>query len=118
MITMSSFEDGLKAGEWNPTKADNGWFLPLNEVAPTLAGAIRENSKDKGDAVDRPGLTLMIFARDGMLKFSLSSQEWPRTYYGTISDPRDLQASVEMALKANEGEWSVKKENRGSKRSF
>jgi len=115
---MSSFEDGLKPGEYNPTKLDNGWFLPLTEVSPTLAGALRQNEKDRGDAIDRPGLTLMIFARDGMLKFSLSSQEWPRTYYGTISDCRDLQGSIERALKANEGEWSVKRQKNDRRDRF
>lgn len=115
---MSSFEDGLKAGEWNPSKAHDQWFPHMEKVSPTLAGALRENSRDAGDAQDRPGLTLMVFVRDGILKFSLSSQDWPRTYYGTITDPGELQASVEMALKANQGEWSVRKEKRDGRKSF
>ena len=115
---MSSFEDGLTKGEWNPSKEDNGWFLPLSEISPTLAGAIRGTDKEWGDKEDRPGLTLMIFARDGMLKFSLSSQEWPRTYYGTISHPGDLQMSVESALKANLGEWSIKRDKQTGRKGF
>lgn len=115
---MSSFEDGLKKGEWNPDKEDNGWLLPLTKSYPTLAKALRGTDRERGDAEDRPGLTLMLFSRDGMLKFSLSSQDWPRTYYGQVSDASEPLMSVELALVANQGEWSVKRQKNDRRSSF
>lgn len=115
---MSSFDEGSAGGHYNPDVADNEWKLPMQEKYPTLVGALRENIKKAGDAVDRPNLTLMIFAREGRLKFSLSSQDWPRTYYGVVTDPSDPIASIERALKANEGEWSARKAKNDRRDAF
>ncbi len=100
---------GQAMGEYNPAKENCEWEPKLKVGYPTLARALREQSKGLGDSADMPAMTLMIFAREGKLKFSLSSQEWPRTYYGVISDAGDVLGSVERALAANEGEWSKKK---------
>jgi hypothetical protein len=58
-----------------------------------------------------PPMALKVHAKDGRLRFTLSSQDSSRCYSGPITDPSDPLTSVEMALQTSAGEWWEKPKN-------
>jgi len=98
-------------GEYNPSKRDEMWAPLLSQEFPTLCEALQGTPPDvKGtDAV--PPLTLMIFQKEGKLRFSLSNRDFPRAFYGAIGDPLHVLESIEDALMNEHGEWATKKIN-------
>jgi hypothetical protein len=57
-----------------------------------------------------------LSAKDGRLRFSLSSPQSSRSYSGPINDPTDPLMSAETCLEAGSGEWWTKQETQGRRR--
>lgn len=106
---MTKFEEQFEA-KYNPLTVNEGWAPGVEEKYPMLCSAICGNPKWKPGSPGLPPLTLMIFARDGSLRCSLSSPLSPRSFYATISDPRNLLESVEEAIDLCKGEWVTKRD--------
>lgn len=98
-------------GGFNPSETEDRWDEKIGEHYPTLLAAmLGEEDWEKGGG-RRPPLSLILTNREGKLKFTLSSQDWPRTYHCQVTDASDVLESVERALKANMGEWVQKRAN-------
>jgi len=105
---MGSFADNAILPA-NPVDDNMGWMTKLDGKYPSLASALSGEIGWEKNGGKRPPLSLIIFTRDGRLRFTLSNPEWNRTYHCQITDPSDPLGSVEMALAANQGEWVTKK---------
>lgn len=105
---MSSFVDGFR-GQFNPATVDQDWSEELSAVAPTLAALIRGGLAGPNGSGQMPPLTLMVFARDGKLRFSLGSQDLPRSFFGLVQTSSDLVKSIEEALVSGKGDWAAKR---------
>lgn len=97
-------------GEFNPTKLNEGWRPLLELEFPTIAEALAGSGPEvkKSDAI--PPMTLMIFEKDGKLRFSFSSRDYPRSFYGMVGDPQHVLESIEDALVNDQGEWVTKRD--------
>jgi len=96
-------------GEYNPAMKNGDWQPLLQGEFPTLAEALAGSSEEV-KAQDRiPPLTLMIFCKEGKLRFSLSSRDFPRAFYGSVGDPLHVLESIEDALAHDQGEWSTRR---------
>ncbi len=107
---MSNFVNGY-ARPYNPVEDNKSWADAMQVKYPLLVDAMvgSEGSGRSGPKV--PPMALKIHAKDGRLRFTLSSQESPRCYSGPISDPTDPLMSVERAMEASAGEWWEKPKN-------
>jgi len=107
---MSEFLSSFR-GNFNPATKDIDWMQHLALEFPTLAEALAGTGPEVKGADQVPPLTLMIFAKEGRLRFSLSNRDFPRAFYGAVKDPLHVLESIEGALVAQEGEWATKKAN-------
>jgi len=99
-------------GEYNPEMMNGDWQPRLAAEFPTLAEALAGSSLDVKAADRIPPLTLMIFSKEGKLRFSLSSRDFPRAFYGSVGDPMRVLESIEDALMNDQGEWSTKRQDK------
>ncbi len=106
---MSKFSSSFEQ-PYNPRDDNQAWMEALSAVAPELADAIQGDLSWTEKSNKRPPMTLMVFCRDGILKFSLSSKHSKRSFYGVVKSPGDLIESVEHALNVGEGEWVKKRD--------
>jgi len=106
---MSNFKDGYSQ-DWNPEEENRHWFEAMSSTCPNLAEAIRGEPGWKPGSPKRPPYTLMIFAKDGKIKMSLSSVHSKRRFFAEIQNPGLLQDDVESILAAGKGEWVTKRE--------
>jgi hypothetical protein len=110
----------------NPLDAYNGdaglgdvlqqWHDAVRAKYPLLADALLGNELTRSGGPVRPPLSLIVSTKDGRLRFSLSSPEASKTYFGKIDDPGAILESVERCLREGAGEWSIKQQN-GSRHS-
>jgi hypothetical protein len=107
---MTSFSQGFDQ-PFNPKDDNKAWFDALSKVAPELAEALQGDLTWNEKNQKRPPMTLMVYCRDGVLKFSLSSRFSRRSYYGVVKSPGELLESVEHAMNLGEGEWVKKRED-------
>lgn len=110
-----SFIESYEAGA-NEDLSNSEWYPKLAAMYPNLAGALIGEPDWERQASKRPPMTLMLSVRDGRLRATFSHVERPRMYHCGISDATDVLGSLERALKANEGEWSVRRQNGTSNR--
>lgn len=106
---MSKFEEGFQQ-KYNPLTVNEAWAGPLEVEHPNLTSALCGDPKWKPGSPGLPPLTLMVFAKDGSLRFSLSSREASRSFFGAVSDPGNLLKSIEEAIGACKGEWVTKRD--------
>lgn len=104
---MSNFMDGYSE-ETNPAAANDDWKMPLAKTYPALADALEGDPMWKPGNKKRPPFTLMVFAKDGRLKVSLSSVHAPRTCWIEIKSSGELLDCVETALATGTGSWQTK----------
>lgn len=97
-------------GEFNPTKVNDAWLNLLKLEFPTLAEALAGSPPDVKASDRIPPMTLMIFDKEGKLRFSLSSRDFPRAFYGAVGDPQHVLESIEDALVNDQGEWVTKRD--------
>jgi len=96
--------------EFNPMM-ENGDWKPLLELEfPTIAEALAGSGPEVKASEKVPPLTLMIFLKEGKLRFSLSSRDFPRAFYGAVGDPQHVLESIEDALVNDQGEWVTKRD--------
>jgi len=105
---MSSFFDVPDANR-DLDSLPVSWFLPLAEGHPILAEALIGKAKADQEGPARDPMTLMIFERDGKLKFRLGSPLGKRAFFGVIREPAQGLDSIEASLAAQDGEWVVSK---------
>lgn len=108
---MSKFSDGYDP-KWNPASQDVEWAQYLALEFPLLTEALVGDPKPEGGGVARPPLTLMIFGKEGTLRYSLSSRLTARAWFGSVKDPAKVLESVEASLAAGDGEWVTKRDDR------
>lgn len=96
-------------GEYNPELVNGDWQPRFAGEFPTLAEALAGSPMEVKASERIPPLTLMIFAKEGKLRFSLSSRDFPRAFYGSVGDPMRVLESIEDALVNDQGEWSTKR---------
>ena len=107
---MSSFEDAYDGGhDADLTNAE--WFGKVSEMYPCLAKALIGEDDWERDSRKRPSFTMMLSVRSGSLRVTFSNPSRPRMFHCGVSNPGDILWSVEQALKNNQGEWSVRREN-------
>lgn len=106
-----SFLDNAR-GEFNPEKENNDWRPILSAEFPVLAEALAGSDLSVKASERIPPLTLMVFVRDGKLRFSLSSRDFPRAFYGAIKEPLHVLESIEFALATGEGEWAARRSDK------
>lgn len=112
---MSTFEEGFRgASDGDLSNAE--WLPSVRAMYPMLAMALVGEGDWERDASRRPPYTLMLSIRDGRLRITLSHPERPKMYHCGISNPSDILGSIESALSANQGEWSVRRQNGTSNR--
>jgi hypothetical protein len=104
---MPDFFSGAK-GEFNPALANREWDKHLAVQFPTLTAVLAGTPGPGKGGFETPPLNLTIFAKDGKLRFSVSSRDFPRTFWGSVKDALHVMESIEEALIAGEGEWSDK----------
>jgi len=105
---MGNFADGAILPV-NPTDDNVEWLGKLEGKYPNLASALAGEVGWEKQGGKRPPLSVIIYVRDGRLRFTLSNPDWHRSYHCQITDPTDPLRSIEMALAANQGEWVTKK---------
>jgi len=98
-------------GEFNPAKRNEVWQKQLAAEFPVLAEALAGSPPEVKGADRIPPLTLMIYDKDGNLAFSLSSRDFPRSFFGRVGDPMRVLESIEDALANEQGEWVAKRQN-------
>lgn len=97
-------------GEFNPALQNQDWKPSFSIEFPTIAEALA-GSDESVKASDRvPPLTLMIFIKEGKMRFSLSGRDFPRAFYGSVGDPQHVLESIEDALVNDQGEWVTKRD--------
>lgn len=97
-------------GEFNPAKVNDGWKPSLELEFPTIAEALAGSAPDVKASDRIPPMTLMIFDKEGKLRFSFSSRDYPRAFYGCVGDPQHVLESIEDALVNDQGEWVTKRD--------
>jgi len=108
---MSTFLDSYHAPA-NPLEEVDAWYGHLAEKYPLLADALLGNAKLGTKGPVRPPLSFILSSKEGKLRFSLSSPDSSRTYFGSIDDPSEPLAAAERCLGASSGEWVTKNQNR------
>jgi len=108
---VSNSLDGYH-GPANPLEADDAWYEHLALKYPNLADALLGNAKNGAKGPVRPPLSVMISAKEGRLRFCLSSPDSSRSYFGPIDDPCEPLEAAERALAACQGEWVTKNPGR------
>ncbi len=98
-------------GVFNPAESNKDWRPIIEGEFPTIAEALAGSGLDVNKADRIPPLTLMIYVRDGKLRFSLSSRDFPRAFYGHVGDPLHVLESIEDALMNDQGEWAPRRTN-------
>ena len=112
---MSSFVESY-AGSQDQDLTNAEWMPKVKAMYPMLATALVGEGDWERQPALRPPYTLMLSIRDGRLRATLSHPERPRMYHCGISNPSDILGSIESALAANQGEWSVRRQNGTSNR--
>lgn len=112
---MSNFLDGYHVSP-DSLKENGSWADAMQVKYPLLVDAMVGSEGSGRSGPTRPPLSFILSAKDGRLRFSLSSPEASRTYSGPINDPSDPLMSAETALMAGSGEWWTKNENGGRRR--
>lgn len=108
---MSNSLDGYH-GSANPLE-DDAWYEAIAEKYPMLADALLGNGKlGKNTGPVRPPLSLIFSCKEGKLRFSLSSPDASRTYFGSLDDPREPLEAAERCLAGGRGEWVTKQPSR------
>lgn len=106
---MSNFLDGYhKSG--NPLTENDAWANAMQKKYPLLVDAMVGSEGSSASGPTRPPLSFILTAKDGALRFSLSSQQSSRSYSGPINDPSDPLMSAETCLQAGSGGWWTKSE--------
>lgn len=108
---MSKFKEGASV-HFNPAQRDVNWAQHLALEFPELTEALLGDLDFPKTPGSIPALTLMVFAKDGTLRFSLSCRDYPRSFFGTVKDPLHVLESIELALGAQEGEWFTKRQDK------
>lgn len=112
---MSSFLDGYNSAS-NPLLGGDKWADAMQVKYPLLVDAMVGSEGSGHSGPTRPPLSFILSAKDGRLRFTLSSPESSRSYSGPIDDPSEPLAASERALQGNAGEWWTKKTNGGGRR--
>ncbi len=107
---MSNFLDAYHA-PLNPIEEDSAWADVMQKRYPLLVDAMVGSEGSGRSGPTRPPLSFILSKKDGRLRFSLSSPESSRTYFGPINDPSDPLMSAETCLQAGSGEWVTKRES-------
>ena len=105
-----SFLDKAR-GEFNPAKRNEGWAPLLMDEFPTITLALQGSPPEVKGADAIPPMTLMIYEKNGDLRFSLSNRDWPRSFFGHVSNASRVLESIEDALVNDIGEWVAKNKN-------
>ncbi len=92
------------------------WYDPLSKKYPNIAAALLGNEQTRNGGPVRPPFGLTFSVKDGMLRFSLFSNEASKTYFGKIDDPDDILEAAERCLATKAGEWAPKPKNGASKK--
>lgn len=106
---MSTFFDGARQN-YNPMDDNKKWSEHLSQEFPALTQVLCGSDETVPKAERLPAMTLMIFAKDGTLRFSLSNRDWPRSFFGSVTNPLDVLKSVEEAIMTGKGDWVNKRE--------
>ncbi len=106
---MSNFLDGYHRS-FNPVKENDSWANAMQVKYPLLVDAMVGSEGSGASGPTRPPLSFILSAKDGHLRFSLSSKESSRSYSGPINDPTDPLMSAETCLQAGSGQWWTKHE--------
>jgi hypothetical protein len=105
-----SFIDSFEGGT-NEDLSNQEWYPKVTAMYPNLAAALIGEPDWERTPSKRPPMTLMLSVRDGRLRATFSHVERPRMYHCGVSDPSDVLGSLERALAANQGEWSIRRQN-------
>ncbi len=112
---MSNFLDGYHRAS-NPLTENDAWADAMQKRYPLLVDAMVGSEGSSASGPTRPPLSFILSAKDGRLRFSLSSPQSSRSYSGPINDPTDPLMSAETCLEAGSGEWWTKQENQSRRR--
>ena len=99
-------------GSSNPAEDNKDWFEAVAANWPLLADALMGSAPLGKAGPVRPPLSLIFSVKEGKLRFSLSSPDSSRTYFGSLDDPSEPLASAERCLAGSRGEWVTKQQNR------
>lgn len=108
---MSRFDEDFEKS-WNPTDGDKLWADVMQLKYPLIVDAMTGSGPKLRSGESRPRMSLILTARNGELRFSLSNPECSRSYSGPITDPSDPLMSAERALMEGTGKWWDKDKNR------
>jgi hypothetical protein len=105
---MDSFYDAFEA-QANQEIDAIVWQSKVAETMPRLAEAFTGKEPDAKGQGGIPPLTLMIYKRDGALRWSLSAPGCPIQLYGRFEVYESLLESVERDLQGGKFDKVVKK---------
>ena len=105
---MSKFIDGYSQ-KVNPAEVNLDWEGPLAVSYPNVAQALSGTPGWRPGTPGHPPMTIMLFARDGKLKFSCGNKDHGRTFFGHVAEPGTPMEAIEKALNDGEGEWVEKR---------
>ena len=107
---MSNALDGYQRGS-DLGETLQAWYDVVKAMYPNLAQALLGNELTRNGGPVRPPLSFILGLKDGKLRFSLTSPEASKTYFGKIDDPKDILGAAERCLATSAGEWSEKRQN-------
>jgi hypothetical protein len=81
----------------------------LSVKYPELVEALYGRKGGNGSGPMVPPMTLMVYFREGQLRWSLSSTESSKSFYGKVTTPGEPLEAVEACLLAGEFERVAKK---------
>jgi len=108
---MSNSLDAYHASP-NPAEDNRDWFEALAKKWPFVADALMGSLPTGSKGPVRPPLSLIFSVKEGKLRFSLSSPDASRTYFGSLDDPGEPLDAAERCLAGARGEWVTKQNNR------
>lgn len=109
-FAMDDFLSGYTRKSSN-LEEDYEWAAKLEVKYPRLTAAMRGKEASSASGGEIPPMSFILSAKEGRLRFSLSSVDSSRSYSGPIDDPSEPLAAAERALEANRGEWWTKSTN-------
>jgi len=108
---MSNSLDSYHASA-NPAEDNRDWYEAVAAKWPLLADALLGSLPNGKPGAVRPPLSLIFSVKEGKLRFSLSSPDSSRTYFGSLDDPGEPLEAAERCLAGSRGEWVTKSQPR------
>lgn len=107
---MSTLEERL-ASNYNPLTENDSWAPTLSERYPHLTEALQGAPGWKPGSKGQPPMTLMLFAKDGKLKATLSNAKFPMAWTAVLEAGIEPLTAVEGLLATGGGDVYTKRQD-------